>query len=128
VRDPGGLKVEVGDQGVVRATRGSSTRLEQSRGRRLVRGGDALPLEAWRKRSASATWRARASAVVRSCSQARAATRTRSSTAAAAVLVFSRAASRALSGGRDGGGTRRHPAKKGGGGEGEKGLGAGGMP
>jgi hypothetical protein len=42
VRDPGGLKVEVGYHGVVRATRGSSTRLERSRRRRLLRGGDAL--------------------------------------------------------------------------------------
>jgi hypothetical protein len=40
VRDPGGLKVEVGDHGVVRATRGSSTWLEWSRRRRR---GDALP-------------------------------------------------------------------------------------
>jgi hypothetical protein len=43
VRDPDGLKVEVGDHGVIRATRGSSTRLEWSRRRRLLRGGDALP-------------------------------------------------------------------------------------
>jgi hypothetical protein len=43
VRNPGGLKVEVGDHGVVRATRGSSTRLEQSRKRRLLRGRDVLP-------------------------------------------------------------------------------------
>jgi hypothetical protein len=43
VRDPGGLKVEVGDHGVVRSTRGSSTRLEQSRRGRLLRRGDALP-------------------------------------------------------------------------------------
>jgi hypothetical protein len=39
VRDPGGLKVEAGDHGVVRATWGSST-WERSRKRR---GGDALP-------------------------------------------------------------------------------------
>jgi hypothetical protein len=64
-----------------------------------VGGEEAMrsPIEVWRKRSASATWRARASAVVRSCSQARAATRMRSSAAAAAVLAFSRAAARALS-------------------------------
>jgi hypothetical protein len=43
VRNPGGMKVEVGDHGVVRATRGFSTRLEQSRRRRLLRGGDTLP-------------------------------------------------------------------------------------
>jgi hypothetical protein len=43
VRDPSGLKVEVGDHGVVRATRGSSTQLERSRRRKLLRGGDALP-------------------------------------------------------------------------------------
>jgi hypothetical protein len=43
VQDPDGLKVEVGDHGVVRATRGSSTRLERSRRRRRLRGGDALP-------------------------------------------------------------------------------------
>jgi hypothetical protein len=43
VRDPSGLKVEVGDHGVVRATRGSCTWLERSRRRRLLRGGDALP-------------------------------------------------------------------------------------
>jgi hypothetical protein len=40
VRDPGGLKVEVGDHGVVRVTRGCSTQLEWSRWRR---GGDTLP-------------------------------------------------------------------------------------
>jgi hypothetical protein len=43
VRDPGGLKVEVGDHGVIRATRGSSTWLEHSRRRKLLRGGDAFP-------------------------------------------------------------------------------------
>jgi hypothetical protein len=43
VRDPGGLKVEVGDHGVVRATRESSTWLERSRRRRLLRRGDTLP-------------------------------------------------------------------------------------
>jgi hypothetical protein len=42
VRDPGGLKVEVGDHGVVRATRVSSP-WERSRRRRLLRGGDTLP-------------------------------------------------------------------------------------
>jgi hypothetical protein len=82
VRDPDGLKVEVGDHGVVRATRGSNTWLERSRRRRLPRGGDALPVEAWRKHSASATWRASVSVVVHPCSQVRAATRTRSSAAA----------------------------------------------
>jgi hypothetical protein len=93
VRDPDGLKLEVGNHGVVRATQGSSTRRGQSRRWRLRRRGPALvvgravgggcgeeatcsPVEAWRKRSALATWRAKASAVVRSCSQARAATRT----------------------------------------------------
>jgi hypothetical protein len=40
VGDPGGLKVEVGDHGVVRATRGPNTWLEW---RRLLRGGDTLP-------------------------------------------------------------------------------------
>jgi hypothetical protein len=40
VRDPDGLKVEVGDHGVVHATQGSSTWLERSRRRRR---GDALP-------------------------------------------------------------------------------------
>jgi hypothetical protein len=43
VRDPDGLKVEVGDHGVIRATRGSTTWLEWSRRRRLLRQGDALP-------------------------------------------------------------------------------------
>jgi hypothetical protein len=43
VQDPGGLKVEVGDHGVVRATRGSSTQMERSHGRRLLRGCDTLP-------------------------------------------------------------------------------------
>jgi hypothetical protein len=40
VRDLDGLKVEVGNHGVVRATRGSSTWLEWSRRRKR---GDALP-------------------------------------------------------------------------------------
>jgi hypothetical protein len=43
VRDRGGLNVEVGDHGVVRATRGSSTWLERNRRRRPLRRGDALP-------------------------------------------------------------------------------------
>jgi hypothetical protein len=43
VRDPGGLKVEVGDHGVVHATRGSSTQCRQSSRRRLLRRGDELP-------------------------------------------------------------------------------------
>jgi hypothetical protein len=42
VRDLDGLKVEVGDHGVVHATRGSSTWLQRSRRRRLLRGGNAL--------------------------------------------------------------------------------------
>jgi hypothetical protein len=42
--------VEVGDHGVVRATRGSNTRRGQSHRQRLLRRGDALPAEAWRKR------------------------------------------------------------------------------
>jgi hypothetical protein len=43
VRDPGGLKVEVGDQWVDSATQGSSTRPGQSCRRCLLRGGDVLP-------------------------------------------------------------------------------------
>jgi hypothetical protein len=43
VRDPGGLKVEVGDHGIVRATRESSTWLAWGRRRRLLRRGDTLP-------------------------------------------------------------------------------------
>jgi hypothetical protein len=43
VRDPGGLKVEVDDHGVVCATRGSNTRHGWSRRRRLLRRCDALP-------------------------------------------------------------------------------------
>jgi hypothetical protein len=95
VRDPGGLKVEVGDHGVILATRGSSTRRRQRSGRELRRRGDTLP-RGGVKRSTSTTWRARTSAVESSCSQARAATHTHSSAAAVAVLAFSRAAARAL--------------------------------
>jgi hypothetical protein len=75
VRDPGGLKVEVGDHGVILATRGSSTRRRQRSGRELRRRGDTLPRRGV-KRSTSTTWRARTSAVESSCSQARAATHT----------------------------------------------------
>jgi hypothetical protein len=43
VRDPSGLKVEVGDHGVICATQGSRTRRGQRRRRQLQGRGDTLP-------------------------------------------------------------------------------------
>jgi hypothetical protein len=97
VRDPCGLKAEVGDHGVDCATWGSSSRSGQSSRRCLLRGGDVVPLRGVEERSASATRRASASAVVCSCSQARAATCTHSWAAATSVLAAARVATRALS-------------------------------
>jgi hypothetical protein len=86
VRDPGSLKVEVGDHGIVRATRVSSP-WERSHRRRLLRGGNTLPRRGVEEALRLDDLASKSSEVARSCSLARAATRTRSSAAAASALA-----------------------------------------
>jgi hypothetical protein len=112
VRDLGGLKVEVGDHRVIRATRGSSTELERSRRRMLLRRGNALP---------------RRGVEEALCLGDLASKRVNGGTL---MLLGEGGQTHALIGGcsrglgilqgndRDGGGTRRQPAEEGGGGQG----------
>jgi hypothetical protein len=118
VRDPDGLKVEVGDHGVVRATRGSSTRLERSRGRRLLRGGDALPrsgVEEALRLSDLASKSVSGGTLVLPGEGGHTHTLLGGGCRGLGVL---QGRSEGAVGGRDGGGTRRQPAEEGGGGEG----------
>jgi hypothetical protein len=98
VRDRGSLKVEVGDHGVVRATRGSSTRRGQHSRRKLRRRSDARPRrgveEVLHLRNLTSERGSRRALLLPGEGSH---TRTRSSAAAAAVLAFFRATARALS-------------------------------
>jgi hypothetical protein len=118
VRDPGGLKVEVGDHGVIRATRGSSTRLEQSRRLRLLRGGDALPRtgveEALRLGDLASKSVSGATLVLPSEGGH---THTLLGGGCRGLEVC-QGHNEGVVGGRDGGGTQRQPTEEGGGGEG----------
>jgi hypothetical protein len=117
-RDPGVLKVEVGDHGVVRATRGSSTQLERSRGRRLLRGGDTLPrrgVEEALRLSDLASKSVSGGTLVLPGEGGHAHALLGGGCNSLGVL---QGCSECAVGGRDGGGTRRQPSEEGGGGEG----------
>jgi hypothetical protein len=118
VRDPGGLKVEVGDHGVVRAARGSSTWLERSRRRRLLRRGDALPhrgvKEALRLGDPASKSVSNGTLVL---PDEGGHTYTLLGGGCRGLGVL-QGHSEGTVGGRNGGGTRRQPTKEGGGGEG----------
>jgi hypothetical protein len=125
VRDPDSLKVEVGDHGVDRATRGSSTQCGQSSRRRLLRGGDSLPRrgveEALRLNDSASKCVSRGVLVLPGEGN-----HTHALLAAAAsVLVLSRAAARALSAAATEMGRGDSPQRKA---VAEKGPAAGGIP
>jgi hypothetical protein len=118
VRDPGGLEVEVGDHGVVRATRGSSIWLGQSRRRRLLRRGDALAsrgVEEALRLGGPASKSVSGGPLVLPGEGGYTHTLLGSDCSGLGVL---QGRSEGAVGGRDGGGTQRKPTEEGGGGEG----------